>query len=85
MWQEIDHKLKKSFAFKDFKQAFAFMTEVAQVAEEMDHHPWWSNVYNKVDMELFTFDAGNTVTKRDRKLAEAIDLIFEKYQPKSES
>lgn len=80
MWQEVQNKLKKSFTFKDFKTAFAFMTEVAAVAEEIDHHPWWSNFYNKVSFELYTFDAGNTVTNRDHKLAEAIDAIATKYQ-----
>lgn len=80
MWQEEDNKLKKSFVFKDFKQAFAFMTEVAEAAEKMDHHPWWSNVYNKVNIELYTFDAGNTVTNRDKKLAAAIDAVYQRYQ-----
>jgi 4a-hydroxytetrahydrobiopterin dehydratase len=79
MWQEADNKLKRSFTFKDFKEAFAFMTEVAAVAEEQNHHPWWANVYNKVDIELYTHDAGNTVTRRDHKLAAAIDQIVAKY------
>lgn len=51
------------------------MTRVALIAEKMDHHPWWSNVYNKVSIELNTHDAGDTVTSRDRKLAEAIDKL----------
>jgi 4a-hydroxytetrahydrobiopterin dehydratase len=75
MWREEDNKLKQSFRFKDFKEAFVFMTEVAEAAESMDHHPWWSNVFNKVDIELYTHDAGNTVTERDRQLAEQIDRI----------
>ena len=79
MWQEEDNKLKRSFRFKNFKEAFAFMTEVAGVAEKMDHHPWWANVYNQVDMALYTHDAGNTVTKRDHRLADAIDEIAAKY------
>jgi hypothetical protein len=48
MWKEEDNKLKKSFQFKDFTEAFAFMTKVALAAEKMNHHPWWSNVYNQV-------------------------------------
>lgn len=80
MWQESDNKLKKSFTFKDFKTAFAFMTEVAAVAEKIDHHPWWANLYNKVYFELYTFDAGNTVTHRDHKLAAAINEIAAKYE-----
>jgi 4a-hydroxytetrahydrobiopterin dehydratase len=75
MWKEEDNKLKQSFQFKDFSEAFAFMTRVALAAEKMDHHPNWSNVYNKVDIELTTHDAGNTVTDRDKKLAQTIDKI----------
>jgi 4a-hydroxytetrahydrobiopterin dehydratase len=77
MWQEKDNRLQKEFQFKDFREAFAFMTRVALIAEKMDHHPNWSNVYNKVNIELTSHDAGNTVTERDRKLAKAIDAIFE--------
>ena len=76
MWQEEDNKLKKSFEFKNFNEAFGFMTRVALIAEKMDHHPWWSNVYNQVSIELMTHDAGNTVTERDRKLAAAIDKLI---------
>ena len=76
MWQEEDNKLKKSFEFKNFNEAFGFMTRVALIAEKMDHHPWWSNVYNQVSIELMTHDAGNTVTERDRKLAAAIDKLL---------
>lgn len=75
IWKEEDNKLKKSFKFKDFKDAFGFMTRVALVAEKMDHHPTWTNTYNKVDIELNTHDAGNKVTDLDRKLAEAIDKL----------
>jgi 4a-hydroxytetrahydrobiopterin dehydratase len=75
MWREENNKLKKSFQFKDFSQAFAFMTRVALAAEKMDHHPFWTNVYNKVDIELNTHDAGNTVTEKDRKLAAIIDKL----------
>ncbi|MCZ6522010.1 MAG: 4a-hydroxytetrahydrobiopterin dehydratase [Bacteroidetes bacterium] len=75
MWNEEDNKLKKIFEFKDFVEAFGFMTKVAILAEKMDHHPNWSNVYNRVTIELSTHDAGNTVTDRDRKLADAIDAL----------
>lgn len=78
MWKEDDNKLKKSFTFKDFKEAFAFMTEVAETVDETDHHPFWTNSYNKVTFELNTHDAGDIVTEKDRKLAAAIDEIFEK-------
>jgi len=75
MWAEDDNKLKKTFEFKNFQEAFAFMTRIAFLAESHNHHPNWSNVYNKVFIELTTHDAGNTVTDKDRKLAEAIDKI----------
>jgi 4a-hydroxytetrahydrobiopterin dehydratase len=78
MWKEEDNRLKKSFTFKDFKKAFAFMTEVAETVDKMDHHPFWTNMYNKVTFELNTHDAGDTVTEKDKKLAAAIDAIFEK-------
>lgn len=74
-WTESDNKLKKSFQFKDFSEAFAFMTRVALAAEKMDHHPYWINVYNKVEIELSTHDAGNTVTEKDHKLAAIIDSL----------
>ncbi len=80
MWQENDNKITASFKFKDFKAAFAFMTEVAFYAESQGHHPNWSNVYNTVNIQLSTHDAGNVVTEKDHKLAKAIDSVFEKYQ-----
>ena len=75
MWKEENNKLTKTFQFKDFSEAFAFMTRVALAAEKMDHHPNWSNVYNRVAIELNTHDAGNVVTDKDRKLAAAIDKL----------
>jgi 4a-hydroxytetrahydrobiopterin dehydratase len=75
MWQEINNQLQKSFTFKDFSEAFAFMTRVALLAEKADHHPWWSNVYNKVDIKLNTHTAGNIVTEKDRSLAKEIDKL----------
>jgi 4a-hydroxytetrahydrobiopterin dehydratase len=74
-WREEDGCLKRSFKFKDFSEAFAFMARVALAAEKMDHHPEWSNVYNKVEISLSTHSAGNTVTDKDRKLAAAIDKM----------
>jgi 4a-hydroxytetrahydrobiopterin dehydratase len=75
MWQEINNQLQRSFTFKDFSEAFAFMTRVALLAEKADHHPWWSNVYNKVDIKLNTHTAGNIVTEKDRSLAKEIDKL----------
>ena len=76
MWKEENNKLKRTFEFKDFSEAFAFMTRVALIAEQQNHHPWWSNVYNKVEMELNTHDAGDIVTEKDWKLAKAIDKLI---------
>lgn len=76
MWVEIDHKLCKTFEFKDFVEAFGFMTQVAFLAEKHQHHPNWSNVYNQVTIELTTHDAGNIVTDKDRQLSTAIDQLL---------
>ena len=80
MWNEKNNQLQRSFEFKDFVHAFAFMTRIAFVAEKMNHHPNWSNVWNKVDIALNTHDAGNVITEKDRKLAEAIDKIYEEVK-----
>ncbi|HTL82650.1 MAG TPA: 4a-hydroxytetrahydrobiopterin dehydratase [Bacteroidia bacterium] len=80
MWNETSNTLTCEFTFTDFSEAFAFMTRVAFVAEKMNHHPDWSNVWNKVSIKLNTHDAGNTVTDKDRKLAAAIDKIFADFQ-----
>jgi 4a-hydroxytetrahydrobiopterin dehydratase len=74
-WIEEENKLKKTFTFKNFSEAFGFMTRVALVAEQMNHHPTWTNTWNKVSFELNTHDAGNKVTDLDRKLAAAIDKL----------
>jgi len=75
MWQEINNSLYKKLVFKNFIEAFAFMSKVALVAEKMDHHPTWKNTWNTVEVWLSTHDAGNTITEKDRKLAEAIDAL----------
>lgn len=77
-WRESDNRLKATFTFDDFNQAFGFMTQVAIVAEKQNHHPNWSNVYNKVEFSLSTHDAGDVVTEKDQKLAESINEIFGK-------
>jgi 4a-hydroxytetrahydrobiopterin dehydratase len=76
MWKETNNQLVRSFEFKDFIEAFSFMTKVAIAAEKINHHPEWSNVYNKVEIRLSTHDAGNTVTDKDRKLASEIDKLL---------
>lgn len=78
MWKEQDDKLYQKFEFKDFSEAFSFMTRVALEAEKMDHHPLWTNVYNTVEVWLSTHDAGDKVTEKDKKLSIAIDKILKR-------
>src|SRR4249919_2451708 len=75
-WSEVAGRdaIGKKFVFKDFNQAFGFMTRAALVAEKMDHHPEWFNVYKTVEVTLSTHDAGG-VTKLDVRLAQAMDKI----------
>ncbi|MFT4525358.1 MAG: 4a-hydroxytetrahydrobiopterin dehydratase [Granulosicoccus sp.] len=76
MWEEKDNKLVAKFDFKDFVEAFSFMTKVALVAEKMNHHPEWTNVYNSVEIKLSTHDAGNIVTESDHQLATQIERLY---------
>jgi len=75
-WEEIDKKLYKVLVFKDFQEAFSFMLKVAFVAEKRNHHPKWTNEYNKVEIWLSTHDAGDIVTEKDRNMAREIDEIL---------
>jgi 4a-hydroxytetrahydrobiopterin dehydratase len=75
MWKEIDNKLHKAYQFKDFSAAFAFMTRVALLAEKHNHHPTWTNTYNKVEIWLSTHDAGDKVSEKDKLLAQEINLL----------
>ena len=75
MWQESNNKLYKKFLFKNFVEAFAFMTHVALIAEKMDHHPEWKNTYNTLEIWLNTHSAGDIVTEKDHALVKAIDKI----------
>jgi len=76
MWQEQNNSLYKKFEFKNFSEAFAFMTRVAIEAEKMNHHPLWTNVWNRVEIWLSTHDAGDIVTDKDRKLSQRIDALL---------
>ena len=75
-WSEVSGRdaISRKFSFKDFNEAFGFMARAALVAEKMDHHPEWFNVYNKVEVTLATHDAGG-VTERDVALAQAMDRL----------
>lgn len=76
MWQETENKLYRKFVFRNFSEAFAFMTRVAIEAEKMNHHPLWTNVWNTVEIWLSTHDAGDVITDKDRELAERIDKLI---------
>ncbi|UZR95990.1 4a-hydroxytetrahydrobiopterin dehydratase [Chondrinema litorale] len=76
MWQVKNNYLVKTFEFRDFVEAFSFMTKVALLAEKQNHHPYWTNVYNKVEIFLNTHDAGDIVTEKDHKLADSIDALL---------
>jgi len=76
MWKEKDNKLSATFEFKDFKEAFGFMTDVAFYAEKMDHHPEWFNVYNKVEITLSTHDVGG-LSNLDVQMAEKMENLTE--------
>ena len=75
MWEEIDNSLYAKFQFSNFIEAFSFMTKVALLAEKMNHHPNWSNVYNTVEITLTTHDSGNVITQKDRDLAKGISAL----------
>ena len=73
-WRDVEGRdaIARKFQFKDFNQAFAFMTRAALLAEKMDHHPEWFNVYNRIEVTLSTHDAGG-VTEKDIAMAKAMD------------
>jgi 4a-hydroxytetrahydrobiopterin dehydratase len=75
MWQEENNKLYRAFMFADFTEAFAFMIKVAAIAEKLNHHPTWTNTYNKLEIWLNTHDAGDIVTMKDREMADEIDKL----------
>ena len=76
MWTEDNNALYRKFVFQDFTKAFSFMTSVALVAEKMNHHPTWKNTWNTVEIWLTTHDAGNTITDKDRMLAQKIETLI---------
>lgn len=74
-WTEENNQLSKTFKFSSFAEAISWMVKAAFIIEKMNHHPEWSNVYNKVHVVLRSHDAGNIVTDRDRELAKALDVL----------
>jgi 4a-hydroxytetrahydrobiopterin dehydratase len=79
-WSVVNEKLSKTFKFSSFIQAFGFMNQVAMTSEAMDHHPEWSNVYNRVEINLVTHSEGG-ITKLDIELAMKIDSISSSIKP----
>ena len=79
MWTEKNNRLEKVFEFKDFTHAFSFMIRVAFIAEKMNHHPTWTNTWNTVEVFLSTHDAGDIVTEKDHRLADAMDSVYKEY------
>lgn len=79
MWKETNNKLEARFEFRDFGEAFAFMTEVAFQSEKLNHHPVWKNSWNIVEIVLTTHDEGDTITEKDQRLAGEIDRLYKKY------
>lgn len=77
-WSVSEGKLTRMFEFGDFSEAFAFMTRVAIEAEKIEHHPEWSNIYNKVSIRLVTHDIGNKISTFDAVLAGRINEIYGK-------
>lgn len=73
-WSKENNYLRRDFEFADFKEAMIFINKVAELAEEMNHHPDWSNSYNKLTIKLFTHDK-NSITEKDYSLAKAIDNL----------
>jgi 4a-hydroxytetrahydrobiopterin dehydratase len=76
MWKVVDGKLYREFKFKDFTQAIQFINKVAELSESLNHHPEIRNVYNKVEILLYTHDSGDVITDKDKQLAEKIDQVF---------
>ena len=74
-WEHHDKRLKRNFEFRDFREAFEFMVKVAEIAETLDHHPDWSNSWNKVSISISTHSAGG-LTLLDRRFVEEVELIF---------
>jgi ribonuclease HI len=81
MWQETQHGLYKQFNFKDFKTAWAFLSKVALLAEEYQHHPRWENEWSVVQVWLITHEGGQNITQKDHDMATAIDALLAAPEP----
>lgn len=79
-WIENNNKLVKTYVFSNFLDATRWMFDVSEKIDEMNHHPNWSNVYNKVHVELCTHDAGNMVTEKDHELSRLLDTAYTEFK-----
>lgn len=77
-WDHIDNTLQKTFVFRDFNEALEVIMKIGFESEYLNHHPEWTNIYNKLSIKLTTHDAGNTVTEKDIELAKRINIISKK-------
>lgn len=75
-WKEENHVLSKTFTFPSFEDAMRFMQQAALFISELDHHPTWTNTYNRVEVQLTTHDVGNKITQKDRDLAKSLDALY---------
>jgi 4a-hydroxytetrahydrobiopterin dehydratase len=82
MWQETKHGLYKQFNFENFKEAWAFMSQVAELAEEHQHHPRWENEWSGVQIWLITHEGGKAITDKDEEMSRLIDEVYSGSQPK---
>ncbi len=82
MWKEENNALNRTYEFKTFVAAIAFMVNAAMYIDQMDHHPEWTNIYNKVSVKLQSHSAGNTITAKDRELAEVLDKVYAEVMAK---
>jgi len=82
MWEEKENRLQRTYVFKDFIAAIAFIVNAAMHIDQMNHHPEWTNSYNKVHVSLCTHEAGDKVTEKDHALAELLDKVFEEVVAK---
>jgi 4a-hydroxytetrahydrobiopterin dehydratase len=78
-WVTTSNQLEKTFTFADFESAMAFMQQAATKIAEIDHHPTWTNTYNRIHVTLTTHDAGNHVTDKDRALAQLLDNLYQNF------
>lgn len=79
-WEEKNSKLTRELKFKDFLEAISFMKYASEPIENLNHHPEWTNIYNRIEIKLCTHDAGNRITEKDYELAQLINELYLKFK-----